>query len=78
MTRRFVDTQSYRLTDLCKLFELPFEPAHRALGDVKTTVALLKHLMPRIVEGQSERRSFVAKNSKVFESFAERFSGFRV
>jgi len=78
MTRRFVDTQSYRLTDLCKLFELPLEPAHRALGDVKTTIALLKHLMPRIIKGQPERRSFIAKNRKTFESFAKRFSGFRV
>lgn len=78
LTRRFIDTQSYRLTDLRDLFQLPSETAHRALGDVKTTIALLMHLMPKIVEGQFERRAFVARHRSVFESFAERFSDFRV
>jgi DNA helicase-2/ATP-dependent DNA helicase PcrA len=77
IARRFISCDSYRLGDLCEILHLPHGTAHRALGDVKATVALLRALMPRIEAGQAERRVFVAKYRGVFESFADRFSYFR-
>lgn len=75
--RRFVSCDSYQLSDLCKALNLPPVSAHRALGDVKGTVALLQALMKRILDRQVERHDFVVKYRGAFEPFAERFSYFR-
>lgn len=77
LSRRFIDSSSYRLTDLCKHLQMPPACAHRALGDVKATIALLSHLIPIVAESQRERREFVTRHRKVFEPFAERLSAFR-
>ena len=78
LARRFINSRSYRLSDLSDVLQLPPNRAHRALGDVRTTTSLLGYLIPKIAAGQFERREFVTRNRKVFESFAERFSAFRI
>ena len=78
LARRFVDSRSYRLSDLSDMLQLRPNLAHRALGDVRTTASLLRHLIPKIAAGQFERREFVARYRKIFEPFAERFSAFRI
>jgi DNA helicase II / ATP-dependent DNA helicase PcrA len=76
LARRFIKADSYRLSDLCAALGLSQGEAHRALGDVKSTISLLETLMPRIRDGQEERRRFTAKYRDIFRPFARRFSLF--
>lgn len=53
LSRRIVASERYSLGHLVTLLDLPVEPTHRAMDDVRATVALLDHLgaMARLEAG---------------------------
>ena len=65
--RRLLRCDSYRLGDLADHLNLPEDPTHRALDDVKTTVHLLHHLAPLSNQGRTVRTQLLARFAPAFE-----------
>lgn len=65
--RRLIRSDSYRLGDLAELLELPEDPTHRALDDVRTTVHLFQRLAERSEQGRTVRRQILAQYAPAFE-----------
>ncbi|MFO7801428.1 MAG: 3'-5' exonuclease [Desulfovermiculus sp.] len=77
MAQRFLQSDSYRLTDLGELFSLDHKPTHRALDDVLTTVELLKNLLPHVRAQADKRREVVAEHRPFFEPSSHLFQKLR-
>lgn len=78
MAQRFLQADSYRLSDLEKQLALGRRPTHRALDDVSTTVELLGSLLPHIRTQAENRREVIAGHSAFFEPTARVFQGLRL
>jgi len=65
--RRLLRMDSYRLGDLSEALDLPVEPTHRALDDVKTTVHLFFHLSALAQDGRAVRNQIMAQFAPSFE-----------
>ena len=77
LARRFMETNSYKLSDLAERLSLSHRPTHRAIDDVATTWELLKYLVPRIERGAAERRRTVQAAAHVFRPLAEQIDRWR-
>jgi len=76
--RRLLRQDSYRLGDLADALQLPVEPTHRALDDVKTTVHLLKQLTQLGRQDAPIRIHLMATHAPAFSRLREtldRWSG---
>jgi DNA helicase-2/ATP-dependent DNA helicase PcrA len=60
IAKRFVKSESYKLASLCAGLGVPAGTAHRALGDVQSTVGLLAYLIPELKKDTANRRALVA------------------
>ncbi len=76
LAKRFLESESYKLTALCAHYGLTIGEAHRALGDVQSTVSLLQHLVPEMRKNAKKRRELVARFRGKFESAAAMMSRF--
>ncbi|MEC9391581.1 MAG: 3'-5' exonuclease [Myxococcota bacterium] len=65
--RRLLRCESYRLGDLAEHLQLPEDPTHRALDDVRTTVHLLARLAPRAEAGRVVRQQLLQRFAPAFE-----------
>ncbi|MAY79510.1 MAG: hypothetical protein CL930_01870 [Deltaproteobacteria bacterium] len=69
--RRLLHQDSYRLGDLAIALELPEDPTHRALDDVKTTVHLFQKLSELSAKGAGLRRQLMAQYAPAFQRLRE-------
>lgn len=72
LSRRFFRSEKYTLTALKTLLNLPSQPTHRALDDVKTTADLLTHLITKITATAQERVKAAAVYISPFRKFYEK------
>lgn len=77
LARRFLKSESFRLTELCAGLGLRAGVAHRALGDVQSTVSLLQHLVPVMKKDHERRQSLVARYREKFVGVAALMARFR-
>lgn len=75
---------SYKLTELCKRFEIPLEGAHDSMHDVEATVELYRRLVARVREGAGmpdplpaapARTAFMQKVGSVFTLCKGKYAG---
>jgi DNA helicase-2/ATP-dependent DNA helicase PcrA len=66
IARRFLDLDDYRLEYLKQHLGLADLPSHRAMDDVRTTRALLEHLIPLVEKDSSARRTVVGSAAPLF------------
>lgn len=77
MARRVLTTERYDLQSLGRHLEIPPQPAHQALGDARTTLDLLRALLPGIRAGAEARRQVVLRVRATFEPVARCLDGWR-
>jgi DNA helicase-2/ATP-dependent DNA helicase PcrA len=77
LARRFLKAESFRLTELCAGLGLQAGVAHRALGDVQSTVSLLRHLVPEMKKDQERRRALISRYREKFAGMATLMTRFR-
>lgn len=77
IARRFLDLDDYRLEYLKQCLGLPDLPSHSALDDVRTTRALLEHLIPLVKRDSLARRAVVGSVAPQFAPVVEELESLR-
>ncbi|MEA4884425.1 MAG: 3'-5' exonuclease [Clostridia bacterium] len=77
IARRFVDTDDRSLEGLVRLFDIPFEPTHRAMDDANATAALLMKLAPLVRKDALGRMQAVRDAGRSFMPLAAEVSATR-
>jgi DNA helicase-2/ATP-dependent DNA helicase PcrA len=77
LARRFVSTENHKLSTLAEHLQIPAKPTHRAIDDTRTTVALLRHLIPLAEEGAAQRRQVIAQHGAKFAELARQIERWR-
>ncbi|MCQ2286419.1 MAG: UvrD-helicase domain-containing protein [Bacteroidales bacterium] len=75
--RFYPQLENHQLGTLCKHFNFTQEQAHDALSDVKDTVKLLNHLVPKIMDTQKQRLEELSKISTKVSDFAVELLNFK-
>ena len=77
LANRFIESDSYSLENLAQKLDLPDLPTHKALDDTRTTVELLKCLIPKIENRSDYRQALVYRYGEEFEPLAEQIETWR-
>jgi DNA helicase-2/ATP-dependent DNA helicase PcrA len=77
VARRLLPCPSYRLGDLARELDLAAAPSHRALDDVRATVALAGALRERAAPGAPTRIALVHRYAAAFAPIREAVAGWR-
>jgi DNA helicase II / ATP-dependent DNA helicase PcrA len=77
LANRYIEADSYSLASLAKKLGLIHSPNHKATDDTRTTVELLKTLIPAIEDGTTSRQNLVSRYGKEFEKLAEQVRNWR-
>ena len=77
LANRFIESDSYSLENLAKKLGLPNLPTHKALDDTRTTVELLKYLIPQIENKADYRQALVYRYGEEFEALAQHIETWR-
>lgn len=77
VARRLLAAPSYRLADLATALGLAATPSHRALDDVRATVALAGALAERAADGAATRVALMHRHAGAFEPLREAVARWR-
>lgn len=76
LANRFIEADSYSLEALAAKLNLT-KPNHKAIDDTRTTVELLKALIPLIKPGEAYRQAIVYRYGEQFEVVAKQIEDWR-
>jgi len=71
IARRFISgIENYRLETVARALRVTEEPTHRAIGDVATTIEVLRKLIPKLTSATLNRQQIVGRHVSGFKPLA--------